>query len=86
VPLWQTLLSSIYLFHNNNFNDFICRLHSFIFLTLFLVLKAQASFVLFHLLMSLLLQPLLPVVAVLVLDRSLSALVFHILLNFFDLG
>ena len=64
----------------------ICRLRSFTFLTLFLFLKAHASFVLFHLLMSLLLQPLLPVVAVLVLDRSLSALVFHILLNVFDLG
>jgi hypothetical protein len=86
VPLWQTFYTSIYLFYYNNFNDFICRLSSFLYLVLLPILQAHAIVVRLHLVIDFLLLPLLPVTGVLVLDRSRSALIFHVLLNLLELS
>ena len=64
----------------------ICRLSSFLCLVLLPILQAHATVVHLHLVFDLLLLPLLPVTAILVLDGSRSALVSHLLLNLLELS
>ena len=59
----------------------MCRLRSFLYLVLLLCLQTHALVARLCLTIHLLLQPLVSVVAFRVFDRSLSLLIFHVLLN-----
>jgi hypothetical protein len=86
MPLWQTIVTSLILFYNHTIIDFNSSLQSFLFLLLLLCLQAHALVVCITLAIDLLLLPLIPVTAVLVLNRSRSVLIFHVVLNLLELS
>ena len=86
MPYRYTVFTSLNFLHNNNFTDYTCRLRSFHRFLLLLFMQAHATVVGLRLVGHLLLQPLLPVTAVLILDRSLAAFLFHVLLDMIELS